>query len=64
MDERSLRLWEGAEASVARAGGESLVSRATRLSRTTVRVGKLELACKKVPADLVRVRRKGAAQAD
>ena len=59
-DERTIRLWAGAEASVAGDGGESLVSRATGLSRMTVRAGKIELARKKPPEDLVRVRRKGA----
>jgi transposase len=60
MDERSIRLWAGAEARSAGDGGESLVARATGLSRMTVRAGKAELARRKPPLDLVRVRRKGA----
>lgn len=60
MDERSIRVWAGAEASVAGHGGESMVSRATGMSRMTVRAGKSALASKKPPPDLVRVRRKGA----
>lgn len=60
MDERVLRAWAGAEAQTIGHGGESVVARATGLSRTTVRAGKRELRGRKPPPNLVRVRRKGA----
>src|SRR5579871_4968106 len=60
MDERVMRIWAGAEATTLGRGGLSLVSRATGLSRTTVRSGKREARGKKPPRDLVRIRREGA----
>jgi len=60
LDERSARIWAGAEALVAGHGGVTLVAAATGLSRTTVSLGKVDALAKKPPADLVRVRRKGA----
>lgn len=59
MDERILRLWAGAEALAIGRGGLSLVSRATGMSRTTIRAGKREVKGKP-PEDLAVVRRKGA----
>jgi len=60
MDERLTRIWAGVEAAAAGRGGLSLVSRATGLSRTTVRARKREARGKKPPKDLVKMRRSGA----
>jgi hypothetical protein len=60
LDERMLRLWAGAEALAHGRGGRELVARATGLGRNTVLDGKKELQSRKSPADLVKVRRKGA----
>jgi hypothetical protein len=60
LDERSLRLWAGAEALAHGDGGRELVARATGLSRTTVLDGKKEVRSRKPPDDLVEVRRAGA----
>jgi len=60
MDERQTRIWAGVEALSAGPGGTLPVSRATGLSRTTVSIGKREARKRKPPADLVKVRRKGA----
>ena len=60
LDERMTRVWAGVEALVLGRGGRDLVARATGLSRTTVLGGMKEARGKKPPAELVRVRRKGA----
>jgi len=60
LDERSLRLWAGAEALAHGSGGRALVARATGLGRGTVLDGKKEVRSKKRPVELVNVRRKGA----
>jgi len=62
LDERTLRLWAGAEALAHGAGGREMVARATGLGRNTVLDGKKEVRSKKAPPDLVKVRRKGAGQ--
>ena len=62
LDERALRLWAGAEALAHGDGGRELVARATGLGRGTVLDGKKEVRSKRRPADLVKVRRKGAGQ--
>jgi hypothetical protein len=43
MDERVTRLWAGAEADALGDGGIAIVTRATGLSRTTIRAGRDEL---------------------
>lgn len=60
LDERTTRIWAGAEALSLGRGGRELVARATGLSRTTVLWGMKDAQAKKPPADLVKVRRKGA----
>jgi hypothetical protein len=62
LDERRRRQWAAAEARELGWGGVSIVARATGLSRTTVRVGKGELAqpAKQRALDAMRVRRPGA----
>ena len=60
LDERMTRVWAGVEALALGRGGRNLVARATGLSRTTVLDGMKEARAKKPPADLVKVRRKGA----
>jgi len=58
LDERGRRLWAAAEARAIGYGGESLVSAATGLSRTTIRSGRQELGSGTIK--LERVRRPGA----
>ena len=58
LDERGRRLWAAAEARAIGYGGESLVSSATGLSRTTIRGGRQEL--RSGTTDLKRIRRPGA----
>lgn len=60
LDERQLRIWAGAEAVAAGRGGRELVARATPLSRTTVLWGMKDARARRPPADLVKVRRRGA----
>lgn len=60
LDERQLRIWAGAEAISLGRGGRNVVARATGLSRTTVLYGMKDATAGGPPADLVRVRRKGA----
>ncbi len=59
MDERMSRLWAAAEADAIGDGGIAAVERATGLSRTTIRMGRYELAGGVSPDDVVRVRRAG-----
>jgi hypothetical protein len=59
MDERMSRLWAGAEADAIGEGGIAAVERATGLSRTTIRMGRYELAAGVSPDDVVNVRRPG-----
>ena len=58
LDERGRRLWAAAEARAIGYGGESLVSSATGLSRSTIRGGPQEL--ESGITDLERIRRPGA----
>ena len=58
LDERGRRLWAAAEARSIGYGGESLVSAATGISRSTIRAGKEEL--ERGVTDLGRVRGPGA----
>jgi hypothetical protein len=58
LDERGRRLWAAAEARAIGYGGESLVSCATGLSRSTIRNGRQELDSGN--SDLERIRRPGA----
>jgi Rhodopirellula transposase DDE domain len=60
LDERSRRLWAGAEAHAIGRGGREAVARATGLSRTTILHGMKEVLERDAPEDLVEVRRKGA----
>jgi hypothetical protein len=62
LDERRRRQWAAAEARELGWGGVTIVARATRLSRTTISVGKGELAqpAKQRALDAMRVRRPGA----
>jgi len=57
MDERSRRLWAGAEADVIGYGGVAAVARATGMAISTVRKGRDEARAGAVPADVVKVRR-------
>jgi transposase len=59
MDERSRRLWAGAEADVIGYGGVAAVARATGLAISTVRKGRDEARAGAVPADVVKIRRSG-----
>jgi hypothetical protein len=59
MDERMCRLWAAAEADAIGDGGIAAVERATGLSRTTIRMGRYELAGGVSPDDVVNVRRPG-----
>jgi hypothetical protein len=59
MDERVTRWWAGAEALAIGRGGIALVSRATGISRTTVRTGRAEVLGEG-DGQLVKIRRKGA----
>ncbi len=59
MDERMSRLWAGAEADAIGEGGIAAVERATGLSRTTIRLGRYELAGGVSTDDVVNVRRPG-----
>ena len=59
MDERMRRHWTGIVADVLGAGGITLVSRATGMSRTTIRAGRDELRAAARAVDIVRVRRAG-----
>ena len=58
LDERGRRLWAATEARAIGYGGESLVSAATGLSRTTIRSGCQEL--ESGTTELARIRRPGA----
>ena len=60
LDERTRRLFAGVEALAHGYGGREVVSRATKLSRTTVLKGMADVRTGKVPSDLVGVRRKGS----
>ncbi len=62
LDERGRRLWAAAESAALGYGGDSVVSAATGLSRTTVRAGRLELAAGVTTAG--RIRRPGAGRPD
>lgn len=59
MDERSRRLWAGAEADVIGYGGVAAVARATGMAISTVRKGRDEARAGATPADVVKVRRSG-----
>jgi hypothetical protein len=56
MDERSRRLWAGAEADVIGCGGVAAVARATGLAISTVRKGRDEARSGATPADVVKIR--------
>jgi len=58
-DERMTRLWAAAEAEAIGDGGIATVVRATGLSRTTIRMGRYELAGGVSTDDVVNVRRPG-----
>jgi hypothetical protein len=62
MNERSRRLWAGAEADAIGYGGVAAVARATKLAISTVRKGRDEVRAGARPDDVVNVRRKGAGQ--
>jgi hypothetical protein len=57
MDERSRRLWAGAEADVIGYGGVAAVARATGMAISTVRKGRDEARAGATPADVVKIRR-------
>jgi transposase len=59
MDERSRRLWAGAEADVIGYGGVAAVARATGMAISTVRKGRDEARAGATPADVVKIRRSG-----
>ena len=59
LNERSLRLWAGAEAKVAGWGGVRLVARASDLAINTVRRGLAEIEGQADPAQAQRIRREG-----
>lgn len=59
LNERSLRLWAGAEAKVAGWGGVRSVARASGLAINTVRRGMAELEDQATPAQAQRIRREG-----
>jgi hypothetical protein len=59
MDERSRRLWAGAEAVVIGYGGVAAVARATGMAISTVRKGRDEARAGATPADVVKIRRSG-----
>ena len=60
LDERSRRVWAGAEAESLKRGGITIVSKATGLSRTTIYVGMAEIAHKKKREETTdRIRRSG-----
>ena len=54
LDERSRRLWAGAESRAIGYGGDALVSAATGLARTTIRVGRREIEAGVKPGRLLR----------
>ena len=54
LDERSRRLWAATESAALGYGGDSLVSRATGLSRERIRNGRRELESGVQPAELLR----------
>lgn len=58
LDERGRRLWAAAESIAIGYGGDSLVSAATGLSRTTIRAGRRQLESEDY--ELERIRRQGA----
>ena len=62
LDERGRRLWAAAESAALGYGGDSIVSAATGLSRTTVHAGRLELAAGVTTGG--RIRRPGAGRPD
>ena len=57
LDERSRRLWAGAEAEAIGRGGVAKVARATRLAISTVRKGRDEVRAGAKREDVVNVRR-------
>jgi hypothetical protein len=57
MDERSRRLWVGAEADAIGHGGVAAVARATSMAISTVRKGRDEARAGTVPGDVVTIRR-------
>jgi len=57
LDERSRRLWAGAESTAYGWGGDSVVARATGMSRATIRAGRNELVGGAAPS--ARIRRRG-----
>ncbi len=59
MDERTTRLWAGAEADAIGYGGLAAVARATGLAISTVTIGRSEVRAGAPASDLVKVRRKG-----
>jgi len=59
LDERTRRLWAGAEAEAIGHGGIALVSRATGLAISTVQKGRNELRAGAKADDIVKVRRRG-----
>lgn len=58
-DERSRRLWAGAEAEALGYGGTAIVARATGISRTTIRRGRAEFLAGAAAEDVTRVRQPG-----
>lgn len=60
LDERLRRVWAASEARSLGTGGITIVSKATRLSRTTVSAGIRELEDGIAPEELPRLRRPGA----
>ncbi|MDP2345537.1 MAG: ISAzo13 family transposase, partial [Deltaproteobacteria bacterium] len=60
LNERTTRLWAGAEAQAMGHGGVTAVAAATGLAISTVRKGRDELREGAAAVDLVTVRRKGA----
>jgi hypothetical protein len=59
MDERSRRLWAGAEADAIGYGGVAAVARATGMAISTVRKGRDEARAGALPTDVVKSRRSG-----
>jgi transposase len=59
MDERSRRLWAGAEADVIGYGGVAAAARATGMAISTIRKGRDEARAGATPADVVKIRRSG-----
>jgi hypothetical protein len=59
MDERTRRLWAGAEADAIGYGGVAAVARATGMAISTVRKGRDEARAGALPTDVVKSRRSG-----